>query len=56
MQWLDVEKIQYPISDEEFDEHAAEYEFPELEMGFDLRLSERAEVEVDGLAVPQHRS
>ena len=33
MEWLDVEKIQYPHSDEE---DAAEYEFPELEMGFDF--------------------
>ena len=49
MEWLDVEKIQYPHSDEE---DAAEYEFQELEMGFDLRLSERAGVAVDGEAVP----
>ena len=45
MEWLDVEKIQYPLSDEK---NAAEYEFPELEMGLDLRLSERAGVAVDG--------
>ena len=32
MQWLG--NTQYPISDEEHDENAAEYEFPELEMGF----------------------
>ena len=31
MEWLDVEKIQYPESDED----KAEYEFPELEMGFE---------------------
>ena len=51
MEWLDVEKIQYPHSD---DEDAAEYEFPELEMGFDLRLSERAGVAVDGEEVPPY--
>ena len=33
-------------------EDAAEYEFLELEMGFDLRLSERAGVAVNGAAVP----
>ena len=49
MKWLDIEEIQYPHSDEE---DAAEYEFPELEMGFGLRLSERAGVAVDGEAVP----
>ena len=48
MEWLDVEKIQYPLSDEE----NAEYEFPELEMGLDLRLSERAGVAVVGEVVP----
>jgi hypothetical protein len=36
MQWLDIEKSQDPLSDED-----AEYQFPELEMGLDLRLSER---------------
>ena len=56
MLWLDTEKIQYPLSDEEFDENAAEYEFPELEMGHDLRLSERAGVAVDGEVVPQHHA
>ena len=35
MEWLDVEKIQDPLSDED-----AEYQFLELEMGLDLRLSE----------------
>ena len=49
MQWLD--NAQY--TDEEHDD-AAEYEFPELEMGLDLRLSERAGVAVDGEVVPQH--
>ena len=52
MQWLD--NTQCPISDEEFDENAAEYGFPELEMVFDLSLSERAGVAIDGEAVPQH--
>jgi hypothetical protein len=52
MQWLD--NTQYPISDEEFDDNAAEHEFPELEMCFDLRLSERAGVAIDQEAVPQH--
>ena len=51
MEWLDVEKIQDPLSDED-----AEYQFPELEMGLDLRLSERAGVAVDGEVVPQHHS
>ena len=46
---VDVEKIHYPHSDEE---DAAEYEFLELEMGFDLRLSERAGVAVDWETVP----
>ena len=50
MEWLDVEKIQYRESDED----KAEYEFPELGMGFDLTLSERAAVAVDGEVVPQH--
>ena len=50
MEWLDVEKIQYPLSDEE----DAAYQFPELDMGLDLRLSERAGVAVDGEVVPQH--
>ena len=36
MEWPDIEKIQYPESDED----KAEYEFPELEMGFDLRRLE----------------
>ena len=27
VEWLDIEKIQYPLSDEEFDENAAEYDF-----------------------------
>ena len=49
MQWLD--NAQY--TDEEHDD-AAEYEFPELEMGFDLRLSERAGVAINEEAVPQH--
>ena len=49
MKWLDVEKIQGPLSDGD-----AEYQFPELEMGLDLRLSERAGVAVDGKVVPQH--
>ena len=42
VEWLDIEKIQYPLSDEEFDENAAEYEVPSLDMGFGFRLSERA--------------
>ena len=33
MEGLDIEKIQYPLSDEQ---NAAEYEFPELEMGLDV--------------------
>ena len=37
MEWLDVEKIQFPESDED----QAGYECPEPEMGLDLRLSER---------------
>ena len=49
LQWLD--DAQYPISDEE---NAAEYEFTELEMRFDLRLSERDGVAIDGEAVPLH--
>ena len=44
---------QRPVHDEEHDD-AAEYEFPELEMGLDLRLSERAGVAIDEEAVPQH--
>ena len=36
MEWADYEEqVQHPKSDE--DEGDAEYEFPELEMGFDLR-------------------
>ena len=54
VEWLGIEKIQYPLADEEFDENSAEYEFPELEMGLDLRLSERAGVAVDGEVFPQH--
>ena len=54
MEWFDIGKIHYPLSDEEVEENAAEYEFPELEMGLDLRLSERAGVAVDGEVVPQH--
>ena len=50
MEWIDVEKIQFPESDED----KAEYEFLELEMRFDLRLSERAGVAVDGEVVPKH--
>ena len=48
MEWLDVEMIQHPPSDEE----DAEYQFPELDMGFNLRLSERAGVAVDWELVP----
>ena len=41
MEWLDYEEqMQHPKSDE--DEGDAEYEFPELEMGFEFRKSERA--------------
>ena len=40
MEWLDIEKIQYPLSDEEFDENAAEYEFSDVEVGFDLTFRE----------------
>ena len=40
-------------TDEEHDD-AAEYEFPELEMGLDLRLSERAGVAINEEALPQH--
>ena len=47
---LDVEQIQYPNPDE----GDAEYEFPELEMGFGLGFSERAGVAIDGELVPQH--
>jgi hypothetical protein len=43
MAWL--EETQSPHSDEE---DAAAYEFPELEMGFGLRMSERDGVAVDG--------
>ena len=50
MEWLGVEKIQYPNSDV----GDADYEFPELEMEFDLRLSEGAGVAVDREVVPQH--
>ena len=48
MEWADYEEqIQHPNSDEE--EGNAEYEFPELEMGFDLRKSEREpEIPVGG--------
>ena len=48
MAWL--EEAQYPHSDEE---DAAAYEFPELEMGFDLRMSERDGATVGGEEVPQ---
>ena len=47
MAWL--EETQHPHSDEE---DAAAYEFPELEMGFDLRMSKRDGVAVDGEAIP----
>ena len=50
MEWTNVEKIQYPESEED----QAEYEFPELETGFDCRLLEKARVAVDGGVVPQH--
>ena len=52
MEWLDIEKIQYPRSDEEFGENAAEYEFPELEMCLDLRLSDRAGLQSMGRLFP----
>ena len=48
MEWLEVEKIQHPESDED----KAEFEFPELQMGFGIRLSERAGVAVDGRLFP----
>ena len=48
MEWLDVEKIQYPESDED----KAEYEYPELEWGLDLRFSQRAGVAVNGVFFP----
>ena len=52
MEWLDYEEqMQDPKSEEGF----AEYEFPELEMGFDLRRSERAEVPVGGEVDPRQR-
>ena len=51
MEWLDYEdQIQYPKSDED----EAEYAFPDLEIGFDFRESERAGVAVDGEVVLQH--
>ena len=41
MEWADYkEQIQHPKSD--VDEGDAEYEFPELEWGFDFRKSERS--------------
>ena len=46
LQWLDDAQL----TDEEQNEEA-EYSFPEVEMGFDLRLSERAGVAIE--AVPQ---
>ena len=52
MEWADYEEqIQHPKSDE--DEGDAEYEFPELEMGFELRKSQREpEIPVGGEVDP----
>ena len=50
LRWLDDAQL----TDEEQNEGEAEYSFPELEMGFDLRLSERAGVASE--AVPQHHA
>ena len=47
------EQMQHLQSDE--DEGDAEYEFPELKMGFDYRESERAGIPVGGEVNPQHR-
>ena len=53
MEWADYkEQIQHPKSDE--DEGEAKYEFPELEMGFDFRKSERQpEIPVGGEVDPR---
>ena len=53
MEWADYEEqIQHPKSDE--DEGDAEYEFPELERGFDFRKSEREpEIPVGGEVDPR---
>ena len=50
LQWLDDAQL----TDEEQNEEEAGYSFPELEMGFDLRLLERAGVAIE--AVPQRHS
>ena len=47
LQWLDDAQL----TDEEQNEDEAGYSFPELEMGLDLMLSERAGVAIE--AVPQ---
>ena len=49
MEWLDFEE---QMQDPKSDESDAEYEFPELEMGFELRKSERAGVPVGGEVDP----
>ena len=53
MEWLDYEE---QMQDPKSDEGDAEYEFQELEMGFNLRRSEGAGVPVGGEVDPrQHR-
>ena len=49
LQWL--EEAQH-TDDEQKDRE--DYSFPEVEMGFDLRESERAGIAIDGEAVPQN--
>ena len=49
LQWLDDAQL---TGDEQNDEDP-DYTFPELEMGLDLRLSERAGIAIDGEAVPR---
>ena len=57
MEWLDFEEqVQHPKSD--VDEGDAQYEFPELEWGFDLRTSERERepgIPVGGEVDPRQR-
>ena len=56
MAWL--EEAQYPHSDDEDKDEKAEHEFLELQLGFDLRMSERDGVAVGGEEVspvpPRH--
>ena len=52
MEWLDYEEqMQYLRSDED----NAEYEFPKLEMGFELRDLERDGVSAGGEIIPRQR-